>query len=181
MSTLIAGFLGPQEIIVILILLLFLFIIPFVVILGVIKKSKNKSAGQGMSARSILVDKEAEEPESAILQTNTRDLFPVKEGSKITLIPFAEIVDFSAANNYVFLTNIEGNDYLVDSNLSDLEKKLPEGFIRVHKSTIINRNLISEIKKLANGRYDLVMKCKKERVISCSKNYNEKIKSLIEF
>jgi len=79
------------------------------------------------------------------------------------------------------LTDVIGKDYVVDSNLSDLEQKLPEDFIRVHKSTIINSKLIQEVKKLTNGRYDLVMKCEKERIISCSKSYNEKIKTIIDF
>jgi DNA-binding LytR/AlgR family response regulator len=97
------------------------------------------------------------------------------------LIRFDEIVDFSADNNYVFLTDVNGKDYVVESNLTELESKLPKDFMRVHKSTIINSKLIGEIKKLANGRYDLIMKCGKTRVISCSKNYNENIKSLIDF
>ena len=110
-----------------------------------------------------------------------QDYYPVKEGNKITLIRFDEIVDFSANNNYVFLTDTNGKDYLVDSNLTDLETKLPKDFIRVHKSAIINKKLIHNIKKLPNGRYDLIMKCDKERVISGSKSYNEKIKSIIDF
>ncbi|WP_167617371.1 LytTR family DNA-binding domain-containing protein [Maribellus sediminis] len=97
------------------------------------------------------------------------------------MIQFSEIVDFSTTNNYVFLTDINGKDYLVELSLSALEEKLPDEFIRVHKSTIINSKLINEVKKLDNGRYDLLMKCEKERVISCSKNYNEKIKSIIDF
>ncbi len=116
-----------------------------------------------------------------ITQKNIRDYFLVKEGNKISLIQFDEIVDFSASNNYIFLTDINGKDHLVDSNLADLESKLPKDFIRVHKSTIVNCKLISGVKKLANGRYDLVMKCEKERIIPCSKNYNDKIKSIIDF
>ena len=90
-------------------------------------------------------------------------------------------MDFSAENNYIFLTDVTGNNYLVDSNLADLEIKLPKEFIRIHKSTIINKNLIREVKKLGNGRFNLIMKCDKERVISCSKSYNEKIKSIIDY
>ena len=119
--------------------------------------------------------------DSLFVQKDIRDYYPVKQGNKITLIRFEEIVDFSASNNYIFLTDISGNDYLVDSNLMDLELKLPYYFIRIHKSTIINSKLIHEVKKLGNGRFDLVMKCEKERVISCSKNYNEKIKSIIDY
>ena len=119
--------------------------------------------------------------DATFTQKDIREYFPVREGNKITLIQFDEIVDFSASNNFIFLTDTAGKDYLVDSNLTDLEGKLSKNFIRVHKSTIVNSKLISEVKKLANGRYDLVMKCNKERIIQCSKNYNDKIKSIIDF
>ncbi|WP_319479843.1 LytTR family DNA-binding domain-containing protein [uncultured Draconibacterium sp.] len=110
-----------------------------------------------------------------------KEYYPVKEGNKITLIRFDEIVDLSAGNNYVFLTDITGKEYVVDTTLADLEQKFPEEFIRIHKSTVVNKNLIHEVKRLGNGRFDLVMKCEKERIVSCSKSYNEKIRDLIDF
>lgn len=136
--------------------------------------------------RKKWVDKELDNQfnkyqDSTFTEKNIKDYYPVKEGNKITLIQFDEIVDFSTSNNYLFLTDVSGKDYLVDSNLIDLEAKLPEDFIRVHKSNIINSKLINEVKKLGNGRYDLVMRCEKKRIISCSKNYNEKIKTIIDF
>lgn len=171
------GFIGPQEII------LFLVVIPGIVILLLIFASIKYFRRNNKPAR---IDRELEKEfnkyqDSLFSEKKIKDYYPVKEGNKITLIRFDEIVDFSTSNNYLFLTDVNGKEYLVDSNLVDLEVKLPNEFIRVHKSTIINSKLISEVKKLANGRYDLVMKCEKQRIISCSKNYNEKIKSIIDF
>jgi len=170
--------LGPQEIVLIFFVLfpgiLFLFLIIWAI------KYLNKNNRPKRVAKEL--EKEFNKYEDSLFsEKNIKDYYPVKEGNKITLIRFDEIVDFSASNNYVFVTDTNGKDYLVDSNLMDLEAKLPKEFIRVHKSTIINGKLISEVKKLANGRYDLVMKCEKSRVISCSKNYNEKIRSIIDF
>lgn len=164
MNTLIAGFIGPQEIIIILSIIL---ILPIALVIFIVVKTVRKSKNN--SERKWTV-KEVEQQfnkyqESNESKKNIREYYPVKEGSKITLIQFNEIVDFSAANNFVFLTDTGGKDYVVDSNLSDLEQKLPGDFIRVHKSTLINSKLIQEVKKLANGRYDLVMKCEKERII----------------
>lgn len=174
MNTIILGFIGPQEIIIIFIIL----ILPILLIIWAVRKA-------GSSRRKTLskeLDKQFNRyQDSLFTQKDIKDYYPVKEGNKITLIRFDEIVDFSADNNYIFLTDISGKDYLVDLSLSDLEAKLPEDFIRVHKSTILNKKLIQEVKKLGNGRYDLVMKCEKKRVISCSKSYNEKIKSIIDF
>lgn len=177
MSTILLGFIGPQEIVIMFIFIPIVLILLLIVALIRYLNRKNKAE---------LVKKELEKQfnryeESVFTQKDIKDYYPVKEGSKITLIRFDEIVDFSADNNYIFLTDTNGKDYVVDSNLTDLESKLSADFIRVHKSTIINKKLISEVKKLANGRYDLVMKCEKSRVISCSKSYNDKIKEIIDF
>lgn len=178
MNTMLCGFIGPQEIIVILISL-FAIILPILLIVFAIKYF-NKNSRKKWFAKEVENQFNTYQ-DSTFTEKKIKDYYPVKEGNKITLIQFDEIVDFSTSNNYLFLTDVSGKDYLVDSNLIDLETKLPDEFIRVHKSTILNSKLISEVKKLANGRYDLVMKCEKERVISCSKSYNDKIKTIIDF
>lgn len=183
MNNFILGFINPQEIFTFVILFFVILAVLIVTIIYVIAKAARKVK---LSNDRKWTVKEVENQlnkyqESNDSKKNIREYYPVKEGNKITLIQFNEIVDFSTANNYVFLTDVSGKDYLVDSNLSDLESKLPDDFIRVHKSTLINSKLIQKVKKLANGRYDLVMKCEKERIISCSKSYNEKIKTIIDF
>ncbi len=175
MNTISLGFIGLMEIlVVILIPVLFVLLIIFA-IRYFIRNNRQKWVNKELDSQFNKYQ------DSTFTEKNIKDYYPVKEGNKITLIQFDEIVDFSTSNNYLFLTDISGKDYLVDSNLMDLEAKLPEDFIRVHKSTILNSKLINEVKKLGNGRYDLVMKCEKERVISCSKSYNEKIKTIIDF
>jgi DNA-binding LytR/AlgR family response regulator len=173
-------FIGPQEIIIIIFMIAIPAIVVGLVIIALIK-FKNRSSNNSKNISKELENQFNKFQNEPIKPEDIRDYYPVKEGSKISLIRFDEIVDFSANNNYVFLTDINGKDYLVDSNLTELEAKLPKDFMRVHKSTIINSKLIGEIKKLANGRYDLIMKCEKSRTISCSKSYNENIKSLIDF
>ena len=180
MNTIIAGFIGPQEIILIIIFFVFI-LLPVFIVYRIVKHNRNKRNNNVKWSGEEVEKQFRRFREDDFAKQNIREYFPVKEGNKISLIQFSEIVDFSTTNNYLFLTDVNGKDYLVDSSLSTLEKKLPDDFMRVHKSTIINSKLISEVKKLDNGRYDLVMKCEKERVISCSKSYNEKIKSIIDF
>ncbi len=180
MNTIIAGFISPQEIILIIIFFVFI-LLPVFIVYRIVKHNRNKRNNNVKWSGEEVEKQFRRFREDDFAKQNIREYFPVKEGNKISLIQFSEIVDFSTTNNYLFLTDVNGKDYLVDSSLSTLEKKLPDDFMRVHKSTIINSKLISEVKKLDNGRYDLVMKCEKERVISCSKSYNEKIKSIIDF
>ena len=170
-------FISPLEILVVII---FLIGFPVLIVLIVVfsRRSSRRKAKESMYQDVI---KEQNQPEVIFSEKNSKEYYPVKEGNKVTLISFGEIVDLSVANGFVFLTDLEGKEYVVDSTLTELDKKFPKEFIRIHKSAIVNKNLILEVKKLDNGRYDLVMKCKKERIISCSKSYNEKIKTLIDF
>lgn len=177
MNTNLLGFIGPQEIIVLFILIPGLVMGLLVVLLIRYLIRKSKAPKNAVKTESQM--KEQQEP--LIPEDKIKEYYPVKEGNKITLIRFDEIVDLSANNNFVFLTDITGKEYVVDSTLADLEKKFPREFIRIHKSTVVNKNLIHEVKRMGNGRFDLVMKCRKERVVSCSKSYNEKIRDLIDF
>lgn len=115
---------------------------------------------------------------------NIRDLmetFPVKSGEKIILVSMDKIIDFTVTNNFLFLTDFDNNEYLIDCSLKDLESKLPTNFVRIHRNTIINKSYIKEIKKLEDGRYDLIIKMdKKDKTMTCSKNYNDNIKDLLK-
>lgn len=112
-------------------------------------------------------------------QSNTD--FPVKIGEKVIFIKYDNIVSFTADNIYVNLNDIDGNKYLLDNSLNNLEEKLPVKFIRVHRSSIVNSNLIKEIHKYLNGRFALIMKDKTNTKIISSQSYTTKIKELIEF
>ncbi|WP_319230880.1 LytTR family transcriptional regulator DNA-binding domain-containing protein [Draconibacterium orientale] len=178
MNTLLLGFIGPQEIIIILILLVpgFLGVLLLVFLIRYLIR-KSKAPKNAVQPETQINNQQ----EPLITAEKIKEYYPVKEGNKITLIRFDEVVDLSAGNNFVFLTDITGKEYVVDNTLAELEQKFPEEFIRIHKSTVVNKNLIHEVKKLENGRFDLVMKCEKERILSCSKSYNEKIRDLIDF
>lgn len=177
MNTLLLGFIGPQELIIILILIPgLLFVLPVVLLIRYLIKKGKAPKNEAQPETPI-----NNQQEPLITAEKIKEYYPVKEGNKITLIRFDEIVDLSAGNNFVFLTDITGKEYVVDSTLGELEQKFPEEFIRIHKSTVVNKNMIHEVKKLDNGRFDLVMKCEKERIVSCSKSYNEKIRDLIDF
>ena len=173
-------FIGPLEVGIIFVTIVIPAFLLGLVVIAVVKYI-NRSSDKSKKSSNELENQFNKFQNESFTQEDVHDYYPVKERNKISLIPFNEIVDFSAGNNYVFLTDSNGKDYLVESNLSELETKLPKDFIRVHKSTIANRKRIGEIKKLANGRYELVMKCDKSRIISCSKSYNENIRSIIDF
>lgn len=81
----------------------------------------------------------------------------VKLGDRILLIKIDDIIHIQAEEKYVFLHTNDGKKHLTDYTLSILETKLPEDFLRIHRSDIINTNHITEIRRGFNGALIFVM------------------------
>lgn len=88
---------------------------------------------------------------------NTIKTLTVKLGDRILLIKFEDIVHIQAEDKYVFLHTSDGKKHLTDYTLSTLEEKLPEDFLRIHRSDIINTNHITEIRRGFNGALIFIM------------------------
>jgi two-component system LytT family response regulator len=108
-------------------------------------------------------------------KTNAKAL-PIKIGEKILLIDFDDIAYLEANDKYVNVFTLEGTKYLVDFTLSFLEEKLPETFLRVQKSYIINKTIIKEVHKHFNGRFVLILKDKPHTRITTGLTYYEVLK-----
>lgn len=81
----------------------------------------------------------------------------VKIGDKILLIKLDTIIYIEAEEKYVFLHTADGKKHLTDFTISSLEEKLPDQFVRIHRSTLINSDHIKEIRKGFNGAFVFVM------------------------
>lgn len=104
---------------------------------------------------------------------------PVKKKDKIILIDFEDISHFKAEDKYVLAFMNDGSSHLLNKSITQLENELPEEFIRVHRSYIINRNYIFEIKKYFKGKLILYLKDKSQSEVMTGETYAEKIKGLL--
>lgn len=104
----------------------------------------------------------------------------VKSGEKILFIPLTEVSFFEAEDKYVFLNTTDGKQYLTNYTIASLEEKLPENFIRVSRSSIINSLLIKELQKYFSGKYLVIMRDTKVSKIETGSAYGENLKKLME-
>jgi two-component system, LytTR family, response regulator len=104
----------------------------------------------------------------------------VKSGEKILFIPLQEISFFEAEDKYVFLNTTDGKQYLTNYTIAALEEKLPEGFVRVSRSSIVNSLLIKELQKYFNGKYLVIMRDTKASKIETGSTYGDNLKRLME-
>lgn len=105
---------------------------------------------------------------------------PVKVGDRVIFIRLDEVSYFKADEKYVSITTKHAKSYILDSSLKKLEDKLPPHFIRVHKSYIVNKNLLKEIRKHFNNRFILVLDDYTQSKITSGRSYYQEIKELFE-
>jgi len=104
----------------------------------------------------------------------------VKIGDKILLIKLDSIIYIEAEDKYVFLHTTDGKKHLTDFTISSLEEKLPEGFVRIHRSYIINSDHIKEIRKSFNGAFVFVMSNAENTRLTSSRSNGEVLRERFE-
>ncbi|WP_080057832.1 LytR/AlgR family response regulator transcription factor [Spirosoma aerolatum] len=104
----------------------------------------------------------------------------VKTGEKIILIPLSDIAYFEAEDKYVFLATLDGQKYLTSYTLTTLNEKLPDTFVRISRSVMVNRHKIGEIHRHFDGKFVLAMNDRKGTKLTSGSTYGEAVRQLME-
>lgn len=103
----------------------------------------------------------------------------IKVKGRIRFINSGDVVAVVAEGNYVLLQQ-ESSSYLLRESISVVAEALePFGFVRIHRSVIVNSAFVEEIKPHPTGEYGLRIKGGKEYTVT--RTYKENLKSLAEF
>jgi DNA-binding LytR/AlgR family response regulator len=95
-----------------------------------------------------------------------------KAKGTILLLDLADILAVQAEGNYVSL-QYRSSPYLVRESLSSLAEKLkPYGFIRIHRSVVVNIAAVEEIQPLPTGEYSLRVKGGKKYLLTRTYKHN---------
>jgi two-component system LytT family response regulator len=90
----------------------------------------------------------------------------------ILFVELADILAVQAEGNYVCVRR-RLNPYLVRESLSSMAAKLkPYGFIRIHRSVVVNISAVEEIRPLPTGEYRLRVKGGKEYLVTRTYKHN---------
>jgi DNA-binding LytR/AlgR family response regulator len=96
-----------------------------------------------------------------------------KAKGRILFVDLAEIVAVQAEGNYVSLP------YLLRESLSSMAERLkPYGFIRIHRSVVVNISAVEEIQPLPTGEYKLRVKGGKEYLVT--RRYKDNLRNLAQ-
>ena len=90
----------------------------------------------------------------------------IKVKGKILFINLNDVVAVQADGDYVSLQR-NGSSYLVRELISAVAEQLePQGFIRIHRSILVNTSFVEEIRPYSTGEYGLRLKGGKEYTVT---------------
>ena len=102
----------------------------------------------------------------------------VKLKGKVLFFDAADLTAIEAQGNYILLRR-ESRSYRLRESISQVVEKLkPHGFIRIHRSVLVNASLVEEIWPRSNGRYALRVKGGKEYKVA--RAYKENLRLIAQ-
>ena len=78
-----------------------------------------------------------------------KDVFVVQDRGRLERIPLSAILYFKAEQKYVTLRTAEAS-HVIDGSLTELESKVGERFIRVHRNALVSRQAMKALERRAD-------------------------------
>lgn len=102
------------------------------------------------------------------------DRIEIRDRGRTLWLDPAEIVSAEAAGNYVELRT--GEELILHrATLASMESRLGAGFARVHRSRLVRRDAVREVRTLPSGDFELVLAG--GRVIGGSRRYRDRLQA----
>jgi len=102
----------------------------------------------------------------------------IRAGKKILFIDTADIIAVEAEGHYVMLQH-RSSGYLLRESISTMEEKLSLfGFVRIHRSSLVNAAFVEEIQPLSTGEYMLRIRGGKKYTVT--RTYKKNLHLLAE-
>lgn len=142
----------------------------------------------GHSCAALAITRDTGEPTATAtktllgLQAAAKSQCPrvaIKVGGKILFINLGEVISIQANGKCVWLRR-NASSYLLRESISVVAERLAtHGFIRIHRSVLVNTSCVEEIRPLSTGEYRLRVEGGKEYTVT--RRYKKNLKSLAEF
>jgi len=103
----------------------------------------------------------------------------VKDVGKVRLIDIKDIIWVNGAGNYVELHFTQGNTPVLHrETMKNIEQQLePDGFIRIHRSTLVRKKAICELMPTDSGDYKV--RLKNDMYLNLSRRYKSCLESIM--
>lgn len=103
--------------------------------------------------------------------------FNIKDRGEITLVAVSTIEWIDAAGDYMCL-HTSDKTHILRETMKNMDKRLdPDIFKRIHRSTIVNINMIEKLQPTTGGKYLITLKNGSE--VQASRNHREALKQFL--
>lgn len=103
----------------------------------------------------------------------------IKTNGRVLFIDPRDIAVVEAEGNYVLLRRDTGTDLLRESISEIAEKLEPFGFVRIHRSVLVNTCFVQDVRPCSTGDYQLRLKGGREYTVT--RTYKKNLKRLAAF
>jgi two-component system LytT family response regulator len=109
----------------------------------------------------------------AMMRQPSPQRMAVKSGGRTLFLQLDELDYIEAAGNYARL-HVGAQEYVIRETMAALEAKLPQSqFVRIHRSVIVNRTRIKELRPWFTGEYVVLLTTGKE--LTLSRGYRDRL------
>ena len=117
-------------------------------------------------------------PESRTLAMGRSARIAIRATGRILFIDAADVIAVEAKGNYVLLLRTSSSHMLRES-ISTMEEKLNlHGFVRIHRSVLVNAALVEEIHLSSTGEY--VLRVRGGREFTATRTYRKNLRLLAQ-
>jgi DNA-binding LytR/AlgR family response regulator len=128
---------------------------------------------------ALVKPRDAGEQTARSMETPQALRVAIKVRGKILFIRLRDVISVQAEGKCVWLQR-NASSYLLRESISVVAEKLKtHGFIRIHRSVLVNTSFVEEIRPLSTGEYCLRIEGGKEYTVT--RTYKTNLKSLAEF
>ena len=102
----------------------------------------------------------------------------IRATGRILFIDAADVIAVEAKGNHVLLLRTSSSHMLRES-ISTMEEKLNlHGFVRIHRSVLVNAAMVEEMRPLSTGAY--VVRVRGGRELTASRTYKKNLQFLAQ-
>lgn len=117
-------------------------------------------------------------PQLQIVPRGSTSRIAIRAGKKILFIDSADIIAVEAEGHYVMLQH-KSSGYLLRESISTMAEKLSLfGFVRIHRSSLVNVAFVEEIQPLSTGEY--VLRVRGGKRYTVTRTYKKNLHLLAE-
>ena len=117
-------------------------------------------------------------PQLQIVTKGSTARIAIRAGKKILFIDSADVIAVEAEGHYVLLQH-KSSGYLLRESISTMAEKLSLlGFVRIHRSSLVNAAFVEEIQPLSTGEYVLSVRGGKKYTVT--RTYKKNLRLLAE-